>query len=280
MKISLEFNINKVILITSPRAGEEGIARRLEENIADVSNGGGNFNFFHARVYNGDGFFQLLEDIRQGILSGDKPIIYLDFHGAEEKGLELGASGESIYWETLIEILRVLNVELKNELFVLITACHGLHLIKSISIQKEAPFLCLVAPEQEIQVVDIEERVPEFFRVLFETKNVQLACKKLGENFTYLNSGELCVDPLILHHKEICGGSGKKAWREDFLTEVIKTGIPNDNIELSTLRRQIKEIIQPEIKVIFEKMINHFSMGRLSGVRVDEVIEEIRKNSV
>mgnify|MGYP006215737227 CR=1 FL=1 len=41
MKISLEFNINKVILITSPRAGEEGIARRLEENIADVSNGGG-----------------------------------------------------------------------------------------------------------------------------------------------------------------------------------------------------------------------------------------------
>ncbi|MDO8344916.1 MAG: hypothetical protein Q7T48_17075 [Cellvibrio sp.] len=279
MKISIEFNINKIILITSPRAGEEGIARRLEENIADVSNGGGNFNFSHARVYSGDGFFQSVEDIRQGILSGDKPIIYLDFHGAEEKGLEIGASGEFIDWETLVDVLRILNVELKNELFVLITACHGLHLIKLISIQKEAPFLCLVAPEQEIQVADLEDRVPEFFRVLFETKNVHLACKNLGENFTYLNSGELCVDPLILYYKEICNGAGKKLWREDFLSEVIKTGIPDDT-KLSTLRTQIKEIIQPEIKVIFEKMINHFSMGKLSRISIDEVLAEIRKNKV
>jgi hypothetical protein len=276
MKISLEFNINKIILITSPRAGEEGIARRLEENIADVSNNGGNFNFYHAHVHNGDGFFELFEEIRQGILSGDKPIIYLDFHGDAEKGLEIGASKEFIDWKTLVDELRILNVELKNELFLLITACHGLHLIKSISIRREAPFLCLVAPEQEVHVEDLDDRVPEFFRVLFETKNVHLACKNLGENFTYINSGTLCVDPLILYYKDICGGSGKRAWREDFLSEVIKTGIP-DGTKLSTLRAQIKEIIQPEIMVIFEKMINHFSMGKLSGISMDEVLAEIRK---
>ena len=118
MKISLEFNINKVILITSPRAGEEGIARRLEENIADVSNGGGNFNFFHARVNSRDGFFQVIEIVRQRIPFGDAPIIYLDFHGDEDKGLEIGATGEFIDWETLVDALRVLNIELKNELFV------------------------------------------------------------------------------------------------------------------------------------------------------------------
>ncbi|GGC90595.1 hypothetical protein [Halopseudomonas salina] len=117
-------------------------------------------------------------------------------HGSQERGLDIGITGELIDWESVIDSLRILNIKLNNELVILMTACHGLHAILPISFEKVAPFLCLIAPEQEIKIGRIEDRVPEFHRELFSSGSLVHACQKLGNEFNYFHSAEFLFKTL------------------------------------------------------------------------------------
>lgn len=279
MKINPEFRFNKVVLITSPRVGEEGITRRLIENITDISNNGGNFNFCNITANDGLGFFQALEFIRQEILSGIKPIIYFDCHGDEKKGLELGISGEFIAWQAFIDELRILNIALNNELFVFITACHGLYLSKKLSLKKEAPFLNLVAPDVEIDVEDIETKVPKFFRVLFESHSLVQACDELGPKFSLFNTVSIFFEFSLKYFEQNHQGKGKKLWREYFLTQVVKNGMPNSSENRRKVRQQIKTDIEPYIPKLLEQLAQKFLMSKASLINMVDIIDELERSA-
>lgn len=276
MNLNIPFNVNTVYLVTSSRPGEEGITRRLVESISDISNNGGDFNFSHARISGGDGYFQLLEEIFHEIDKGLRPIIHFDMHGSQDRGLEIGRTGEFIDWESVIDSLRVLNIKLNNELIVLITACHGLHAILPISFEKVAPFLCLIAPEEEIKVGHIEDRVPEFYRELFSSGSLAHACQKLGGEFSYFHSAEFLFKTLVRYIKEECKGAGGKKRREYLLTEIMETRLGEDPEKISEYRAQVKQHIAPSQQLL-DRYTGRFLMGKASGIKIDDLLAEIEK---
>lgn len=279
MNLSIPFNINSVYLITSSRIGEEGVTRRLVEDIADVSNSGGNFNFSHARIHNGDGYFQLLDKILHEIDDGLRPIIHLDMHGSQDRGLEIGPTGEFIDWVTVIDTLRVLNSKLHNELVILMTACHGLYSILPISFEKTAPFLCLVAPEKEVKVGEIQDRVPEFYRELFSSSSLACACQKLGKEFTYFHCAEFLFKTLSRYIKEQCKGSGGRKRIEKLLTELMENSLDLgiSDVNISKYRAKVKQHIAPSQQLL-DRYINRFLMGKDLDVSIEDLLAEIDRN--
>jgi len=279
MNNSIPFNINVLYLITSPRRGEEGVARRLVESISDVSNSGGHFNFTSGKIYTAEGFFQLLDEVYQGIKNGIRPMLHFDMHGSQVNGLEIGPSGEFIDWETVIECLRFLNIELKNELVVVITACHGLFTILPINLEKEAPFLCLIAPEGEITVGAIEDAIPKFYQELFQSGSLVNACRKLGGAFNYFHSAEFLFKILIRYFKEKCKGVGGRKRKEELLTMVMQTSLGDFPENLSIYRAQVKQYLTPS-QDILDRYTSRFLMGKAAEIKVDDLLMEIDKSSL
>lgn len=280
MNNSIPFNINVLYLIASPRRGEEGVARRLVENISDVSNSGGHFNFTTANIYTAEGFFRLLDEVYRGIKKdGIRPMLHFDMHGSLEDGLEIGPSGEFIDWETVIECLRFLNIELKNELVVVITACHGLYTILPISLEKEAPFLCLIAPEGEITMGTIEDNVPKFYQELFQSGSLVAACGKLGSAFNYFHSAEFLFKILIRYFKEQCKGIRGKKRKEELLTMVMQTSLGDFPENLSIYRVQIKRYLAPSQEVL-NRYTRRFLIGKAAEIKIDDLLKEIDKSSL
>lgn len=277
MDFSIEFNANTVCLVTSPRAGEEGVTRRLLEGISDVSNNGGGFKFTHYQLKAGDGFFQALEEVFYAIDDGVRPIIHFDMHGSQEKGLEIGSSGEFIDWESFVEAFRILNAKLCNELVVLITACHGLHAILPIRFEETAPFLCLIAPEHEVSVGVIESGVPEFYQELFSSGSLALACQKLGEEFRYFHSAEFLFRTLAKYIKEQCKGAGGRKRIESLLTQVMQTSLGESQGKISKYRAQIKQHLAPSQELL-DSYTSRFLMGKAADVKIDHLIVQIEKS--
>lgn len=277
MNPDISFSCNTVYLVTSSRPGEEGTTRRLVESISDTSNNGGNFGFTHSRIHSGDGYFQLLDEIFHEIDNGLRPIIHFDMHGSQERGLEIGKTEEFIDWDSVIDSLRILNTKLHNELVVLITACHGLHAILPISFEKIAPFLCLIAPEEEIQVGRIEDRVPEFYRELFSSNSLAHACQKLGKEFKYFHSAEFLFRTLARYIKEKCKGTGGQKRREELLTEIMETRLGEFPEKISEYRAKVKQHIAPSQELL-DRYTSRFLMGKAFGIKIDDLLAEIEKS--
>lgn len=275
----IPFHINSVFVVTSPRPGEQGVARRLIENISDASNNGGHFNLTHVSLYSGDNYFQFIGDISNQIEQGLKPLIHFDMHGCKERGLEIGASGEFIHWDYVVETLRILNELLQNQLFVLMTACHGLHAILPISFEKTAPFFCLIAPEEEIDVGDVEDKVPAFYQELFATASLDSAFLKLGDKFTNFNCVEFLFRVLALYIKTACIGGGGRERREELLTKIMQTSLGDAPEKVTEYRNKVKQHIKPD-QALLDRFTGHFFMGKDFEVRVEDLLAEVERGSV
>lgn len=280
MNNRIPLNVNTLYLITSPRSGEEGFARRIIESVNDVLNevGGGELQYLfkHGIVNNQDDFISALDRISLDIIGGMKPMIHFDMHGSQEKGLEVGPTGEFIDWQKVYTCLRILNEQLNNELVVVITACNGLHLIKSISVEKAAPFLCLIAPDEEISFGHIEVKVPLFYREFFVSGSLHNACKKLGKEFTYFSSATLLFYLMIEYFKSYCKGVGGRARREALLTEIMNTSLGKYPENISTYRKQIKQYITPSQQAL-DFFTSRFLLGKASEIKINDLLDEIDK---
>jgi len=198
-------------------------------------------------------------------------------HGSQERGLEIGRTGEFIDWESVVDSLRVINTKLNNELVVLITACHGLHAILPISFEKTAPFLCLIAPEEEVKVGHIEERVPEFYRELFSSGSLAHASQKLGKEFKYFHSAEFLFRTLSRYIKEKCKGAGGQQRREDLLTEIMETRLGEFPEKISEYRSKVKQHVAPNQELL-DRYTSRFLLGKASNIKIDDLLNEIEKS--
>lgn len=270
----IQFHLNEVILITSPRADERGLERRLVESIKDVSENGGHFNFVHAPLYGGDGFFQFLEEVYYRIEKGLKPLIHIDMHGCERRGLEIGANGDYIDWQYVVDVLRVLNEKLNNQLIVLITACHGLHAVLPIQFEKSAPFLCLFAPEEEIKFADIEDKVPQFYSELFSTGSLDSALDKLGSKFTLFNCVDFLFKVLAIHIERECEGRGGRERREELLTQIMQTSLGDTPEKIGSYRAFVKDYIKPD-QALLDRFTSNFLMGNAPEIKIEDFLAAI-----
>lgn len=263
-------------MLSAPRSGEEGTPRRIAEDLAAISSAKRDFLFWHERIENTRALGYVLDRLKLECERGLRPIIHFDMHGDKLNGLEIGLSGEMVDWPTLIAKLRPINVATGNNLCVLVTACHGLHLIKPVSIFEPTPFFALIAPEEEINFADVDDAVAPFYKELMEKRDLDAALRKLSSRFKYFHSEKMLVISMAKYIRAHCTGKGAVKRREELLTGSLQRGIANTKANRKVIRKQIKRHIQPD-QGLLTKYATQFLIGKPMSVTMADIRRELSK---
>jgi hypothetical protein len=117
-----------------------------------------------------------LED--EARLSAEWPVLHIEAHG-NRNGLGL-SSGNFITWQELKVPLINLNIQTRNNLLVVLSACYGAYLTKVVVPTDRSPCWGLVGPSEEISASVLLASFTEFYNELFATGNGTAALRSLN----------------------------------------------------------------------------------------------------
>lgn len=278
MQIETEFGCNGIILISAPRNGEEGIARRLSEDLDQLTVLHDDIIFRHVTISNKEELTNLFHSLRAEMKNGFRPILHFDMHGDKEKGLEIGASGEMVDWGLLNKSLQELNQITKNNLGIIILACYGFYAIKCVSILEPCPFFIMIAPPETITFGEIESSIVPFYTELFCSNRIDSARAILGDKYGYFHSDRLFFISFSRYIRNKCTGKGGRERREQLLTETItEKKLNNSRYMRRQLRKSIKSHISPTPQLM-ERYSSRFLHGKDCSVTFAEVMEAVKKS--
>lgn len=279
MRLNTEFACNAIVLISSAAEGEEGIPRRISEDLTGLADKSGKFLFRHTVVDTREQFRSRVRELEEDASKGLRPILHLDMHGDLECGLQLGRSKEFIAWLPLVEMLRRVNIASCGNLLVILTACHGIRAIMPISIKKPTPFFALIAPKSEIFIWQIEAGIFPFFRSLIEEESIDTALEHIGDQFQYFHSEKMLVVSLAKYIMQHCRGRGGRERRERLLTEVLASpNIRNNRKNRRRYRKEIKKFLLPNQRLL-DEYANRFLLGRQCSVTIADIERELQNLS-
>lgn len=275
------FVCNAIRLVSAARRGEEGTPNRIAEDLTGLSQTTG-INFQHDEISCKEELFLLLEKIKTETADGLRPILHLDMHG-NPNGLEIGRSGEQIVWKDLIEKFEDINVNTENNLFVFVTACEGLNLIRPISILRPTPFFGLLAPQDTITVGDVEDGAVPFLKTLLETRNLNEASKVISDKFRFYNSEQHFIISYAKYIQNDCLGKGKRQRKERLLSETLLEGNFKGMQNTTYMRKQIRKGIDAQMKPTQQQMdecANRFLIGKTSPAKISDILRILKEGTV
>ena len=123
-----------------------------------------------------------LETIRSTLEStGDVPLVHMETHGNQE-GVGL-KSGECVRYEEICPTLRRINILGRNNLFIVVAACHGVHLsfILRDLLAEPCPFWGVCGPSEEISAGDIIDGYSAFYGEALASADMNAALSKLKQ---------------------------------------------------------------------------------------------------
>jgi hypothetical protein len=226
LKIEFESaaRVNFVIWITSLTPDQEGVTRRILEDVEPYFAGIG-LEFEKYAPETASSLLNILDAVAASARKGFcKPIIHFDLHGSEAQGLYIAASREFIPWPDIIEKLRAINIGTRNNLCVVSGACFSWRLAKSVDLMKATPFYVLMAPQKETCAGFLEKTMFLFCKDIFDKGDL------LGSHNEHLSSKmevfhceRLMLIVLLRYFKFACMGKAKRERMERLLTETIDT---------------------------------------------------------
>jgi hypothetical protein len=277
MKIETTFGCNGIVLISAPRAGEEGSSRRIGEDLGLLAASIGNLIFRHITVIGENQLLNTLQSLESEIKYGFRPIIHFDTHGNKNHGLEIGATGEFVSWDILTEQLRRLNIVSENNLFVFVAACYGFYLLKALTITKPCPFFIMFGPSDIVTFGEVESSVAPFYTKLFQTASVDAAIHSLVCQFDYFHAERMFLISFARYVREKCLGKGGKERRERLLTETFnEVRLENTSQNRKMLRKQIRQYLRPT-PAIMRKHAIIFMHSKSCSVSFEEVMLAARR---
>lgn len=176
------FQFNKIIIIqslddTESRTGEllySFIYDKLEKNYDGI--GLELVNIEYAAE-----FQMFMEKLAAETKKGLCPIIHIECHGDEHKGLEF-KNGSELSWEELSSELLNLNVATDFNLFLTISACYGLYFISQLNPLKPAPTWGVVGPSDTVYPDELLAGFKMFYKCFLETLDFDYASESLSKH--------------------------------------------------------------------------------------------------
>lgn len=274
MRCHSSFENNAVILISSSRANELNVGSRIAEDLAQLRIAVHDFHFKHHNISTRQELVEILRGIARQAKKGLRPIIHFDMHGDQRRGLELNPSGDFAAWPEVIAWLRKINIRARNNLFVVAATCYGLHMISTISIHSAVPFYCLLAPEHEVTLGFIDEKMSLFYRQLFQTGNLEEALLVIDGTFKQFHCEKILTAALARYIRQQCKGVGFRRRKEVLVSGAIARGVPRTQESLRCLRQLVKEHARPS-EFLIKKYASRFLIGKEYNVTLDQIMEMI-----
>lgn len=172
---------NGIVILDAIPDGELMTARRLHEDLRDLSNTLKQDLFVHYyRIYTYDDLGNCISEINTAINENALlPWIHLEGHGSPgEDGFTL-AGGENCTWHQLKEFLIPLNISSNLNIMLILATCYGGSFARAITTTDPAPIAGLIGPIHEVQAGVVEIGFISFYKKFFETLSLREAFKTL-----------------------------------------------------------------------------------------------------
>lgn len=278
MQVNTSFVCNGIVLISSPRLGEEGTSRRIAEDLNLLAISLSNFEFSHVWIKSARQLIDFLQSLELKIKNGFRPILHFDVHGSKEYGLEIGITGEFVGWDTITDNIRELNSASDNNLFVFVAACYGAYLLKSLNITKPSPFFIMCGPLDIVTFGEVEASVVPFYKELFKNESINIANQALQFQIEYYHSERIFLLLFAKYIREKCLGKGVKKRREQLLTKSFEEiGFNNTRQMRKLLRQEIKKSLKPTPELM-SKFAKRFLYGQECSVSFAEIMSEVKRS--
>lgn len=99
-------------------------------------------------------------------------VIHFETHGSgDKKGLVL-KDRSLIVWKELVNRLRQINIELRNNLYVTMATCHGRDLYIGVDLLQKSPYSGYLSANGEISIADVRDDFQTLFKKVVECGNL------------------------------------------------------------------------------------------------------------
>lgn len=188
-------------------------------------------------------FIQVLKSILYKVKNkGLHPIVHIEMHGNED-GIQTN-NMEIISWQTIIPLLREINILMRNYLVVSLGVCHGVNIISQINPLQRAPFRSIIGVINSINQIELMSSFEELYDNYFFSFKINETIKSInqklkGVKFHHIFS-EYCFD-------QICNSS----LNEEALNSLINTlavtqkevNKKYQKVELSIIKEEVRQTI-------------------------------------
>jgi hypothetical protein len=201
---------------------------------------------------------QEFREVVQKVASGGWiPILHIEAHGCEQ-GIETG-SGELVLWGDLYADLQSLNIACRNNLMLVMSACHGIHAAELFlgGLLKAAPVRCVIGPETEIYDTDLESGFIAFYTEIIQRNDCSAAGKQLRAHVPSMKllAAETLFALGMNKYFEEHGTRKEIEGRVDAMLSQVRRAHPDANMTM--LRRRAKWKIR---NMDFDRYKDHFFM--------------------
>ena len=158
-------------------AGELSTGRHLYRFLQDLADTSDYVSFDEPET--AEDFLGTLISIREHLLStGEIPLLHIETHG-DPDGITL-LSGQSLGWHQLKGILTEINIASKLNLMVVLAACHGDNLVKTMRLTDRCPMWGSIGPQTTMPAGDLLDSIQVFYKEFLHSSDLILAFKKLN----------------------------------------------------------------------------------------------------
>lgn len=104
-------------------------------------------------------------DLKAHTKRGHAPILHVEAHGDKDLGLQL-PNGEHVTWIQFKDALTEVNIACGLNLLVVMAACSGGYMLKTLQPTERAAVWAIVGPIDEVRAGDLREAMSEFYWAL------------------------------------------------------------------------------------------------------------------
>ena len=118
MRFATQVHVNSLFWVSSLSEAEAGVTRRILEDLTPFFDRIG-LPYQCLCPLTARSFTEFLGALARQTSQGSRPILHLDLHGSVNGGIRISASGETVSWPHLLEMLRTINIASGNNLCVI-----------------------------------------------------------------------------------------------------------------------------------------------------------------
>lgn len=157
----------------------------------------------YKKIFNEPMLVNLFDEIVKNVKKGKVPALHFECHSDATRGIELPNSHKHVSWECLLKQLIRVNSKINNNLLVTVAGCHSYSLVSKIQYQDTSPFGCYIG-SKEIAHEPCIKKFQSFYKIIFQTNEIDKAFSEISEEFQVIYSYDLCtvnlLKPIVLNY--------------------------------------------------------------------------------
>lgn len=168
---------------------------------------------------------------------GCKPIIHIECHGDEARGLKLRRGYFS--WSRLLAHLQKINLIAKNNLVLFISGCYGTAVLPTVDITKPSPFRLLISSNSTVKAGFIQDKVGVFYIELMATSDVRAAAASIEPAFRVSPAEYFFISAFAMYVRHQSHRKARQARLERLVDRIGFSGV-----DRTAARRQMRAALR------------------------------------